>query len=319
MIISKTPLRISFVGGGTDNLVDQNFDGNVISTTIDKFVYVGLNKKFDNFLRFSYSKTENVKEINLIKHEMLRETFKYFKITNGLEIISVADIPSSGSGLGSSSSFLVGLINIINYFKNLGLKKKEIAKIACEIEINILKKPIGMQDQYNAVYGGLKWYKFYDKNKVKVNNLNIDKKRILKFNQRLFLVFTGQVRKSEKILAKVQKKSNFNSLQEISKLTKEFKKELISGDLNMLGKLLHQNWLLKKSLSKNTTNSKIDQLYNYGINAGAIGGKLLGAGGGGFLLFFVDNKNQKKFKNKFFNKKIIDFNFYEKGTEIVKI
>lgn len=319
MIISKTPLRISFTGGGTDNLVDQNFDGNVISTTIDKFVYVGLNKKFDNFFRFSYSKTENVKKVKFIQHEMLRETLKYFKISNGLEIISVADIPSSGSGLGSSSSFLVGLINVINYFKNLGLRKKEIANIACKIEIDILKKPIGMQDQYNAVYGGFKWYKFYNKNKVKVNNLNIDKKRILKFNQKLFLVYTDQVRKSENILAKVKKKSNFNSLQEISKLTEEFKRELISGDLNILGKLLHQNWLLKKSLSKNTTNNKIDQLYNYGINSGAIGGKLLGAGGGGFLLFFVDNKNQKKFKNKFFNKKIIDFNFYEKGTELIKI
>ena len=318
MIISKTPLRISFVGGGTDNLVDQNFDGNVISTTIDKFVYVGLNKKFDNFFRFSYSKTENVKKVKFIQHEMLRETFKYFKISNGLEIVSVADIPSSGSGLGSSSSFLVGLINVINCFKNLGLGKKEIAKIACKIEIDILKKPIGMQDQYNAVYGGLKWYKFYEKNKVKVKNLNIDKKRILKFNQKLFLVYTDQVRKSEKILAQV-KKSNFNSLQEISKLTEEFKRELISGDLNTLGKILHQNWILKKSLSKNTTNNKIDQLYNYGINSGAIGGKLLGAGGGGFLLFFVDNKNQKKFKNKFFNKKIIDFNFYEKGTELIKI
>ena len=205
MIISKTPLRISFSGGGTDNLLNQDFDGNVISCTIDKFVYVGLNKKFDNLLRFSYSKTENVKNVNLIQHEMLKETFKFFKISKGLEIVSVADIPSSGSGLGSSSSFLVGLINLINYFKNLKLKKEEIAKIACKIEIENLKKPIGMQDQYNAVYGGLKWYKFYDKNKVKVIKLNIDKKRLKNFNQKLFLVYTGQVRKSEKILSKVKK------------------------------------------------------------------------------------------------------------------
>lgn len=319
MIVSKTPLRISFVGGGTDNLIQHNFDGNVISTTIDKFIYVGLNKKFDDTIRFSYSKTENVKNINFIQHQMLRETFKYFNILKGLEIISVADIPSFGSGLGSSSSFLVGVINLINHYKNLGLTKHDIAKIACRIEINILKKPIGMQDQYNAVYGGLKWYKFYKKKYVKVNNINISKQRLKNFHQKLFLVYTNQVRKSDKILSKVKKKTNLNSLFEISQLAREFKKELVSGDLNMLGKLLHQNWLIKKTLSKNTTNNKIEQLYDYGINSGAIGGKLLGAGGGGFILFFVDKKNKKKFKNRFLDKQILDFNFYEKGSELIEL
>ena len=135
MIITKTPLRISFVGGGTDNLLKQDFDGCVISTTIDKFVYVGLNKKFDNQIRFSYSKTEIVKNTNLLKHQMLKETFKFFKISNGVEIFSVADIPSAGSGLGSSSSFLVGLINLVNHYKKLKLSKEEIATVACKIEI----------------------------------------------------------------------------------------------------------------------------------------------------------------------------------------
>ena len=319
MIITKTPLRISFVGGGTDNLLKQDFDGCVISTTIDKFVYVGLNKKFDNQIRFSYSKTEIVKNTNLLKHQMLKETFKFFKISNGVEIFSVADIPSAGSGLGSSSSFLVGLINLVNHYKKLKLSKEEIAKAACKIEIEILNKPIGMQDQYNAVYGGLKQYDFYDNNKVKVKNLSISKKRLVKFNQKLFLVYTNQNRKSEKILYQVKKRSNLKSLFEISKLTNQFKKELISGDLNVLGNILHENWLLKKSLSKNTTNDKIDKLYDYGVKSGAIGGKILGAGGGGFLLFFVDHKNHKRFKKKFYKQKIIDFNFYEKGSELIKI
>ena len=163
MIISKTPFRISFVGGGSDNIKKQNFIGQVVATTIDKFIYVSLNNNFNKGLRFSYSKTENVNNTKDLKHEMLRETFNYFKIKNGLEINSVGDIPSSGSGLGSSSSFLVGLINCINKLKKLNLSKKKIAEIACHIEIKILKKPIGMQDQYIAAFGGFNHITFKKK------------------------------------------------------------------------------------------------------------------------------------------------------------
>lgn len=316
MIISKTPFRISFVGGGTDNLKKQPFSGNVISTTIDKFIYVGLNKKFDNKIRFSYSKTENVLNAKNLKHEMLRELLKYFNLSNGLEIVSVADIPSEGSGLGSSSSFLVGSINCISKFLKINLSKNQIVELACKIERNILKKPIGMQDQYNAVHGGLRWYNFGSK-KVQINNINISKKRITAFEQSLFLFYTKKTRKSQKILKSVKKNKNFNQLKELSSLAINFKNELIKGDLNLLGKILNESWQLKKQLSSNTSNYHIDSIYNYALNSGAEGGKLLGAGGGGFLLFFVKNENKKKFVKNMKNFELINFNFYNKGTTLI--
>lgn len=316
MIISKTPFRISFVGGGTDNLKKHPFNGNVISTTIDKFIYVGLNKKFDTKIRFSYSKTENVSNSKKLKHEMLRELLKYFNLSNGLEIVSVADIPSEGSGLGSSSSFLVGSINCISKFLNINLSKNEVAELACKIERNILKKPIGMQDQYNAVYGGLKWYKFNSK-KVQVNNININQKRINNFEQSLFLYYTQKTRKSHKILKSVKTNKNLSQLKELSSLAINFKNELINGDLNLLGKILNESWELKKELSDNTSNKYINLIYDYAIKSGATGGKLLGAGGGGFLLFFVENKYRKKFINNMKKFELINFNFYNKGTTLI--
>ena len=205
MIFSKTPFRISFVGGGTDNLKKQNFKGQVISCTINKYIFVGMNRKFDNKIRFSYSKTENVNHAKNLKHEMLRETFKYFNITNGFEVVSVGDIPSTGSGLGSSSSFLVGLIKCINSFKNLKLTKKKIAEIACHIEINILKKPIGMQDQYSAAFGGLN-HIIFDRKMIKVKKIVISKSRLKTFENNLFLFYTNISRKSKSILKNVKKK-----------------------------------------------------------------------------------------------------------------
>ena len=209
MIISKTPLRISFVGGGTDNLINQNFEGNIVATSINKYVYLNLNKKFDKKIRFSYSRTENVNNLQNIKHEMLRETFKYFKITNSIEISSIADVPSYGSGLGSSSSFLVGLINCINFHKNLNLTKKKIAEIACRIEINILKKPIGMQDQYIAAYGGLNWINFKSKKKVLISKIKIEKKKNGKFQRKFMHDIYKPTKKIRNSFKKSKEKKKF--------------------------------------------------------------------------------------------------------------
>ncbi len=318
MIISKTPFRISFVGGGTDNLKKQNFTGYVVSTTINKFIYVGINKKFDNKIRFSYSKTENVNNYKNLKHEMLRETFKYFKIKNGLEIISVGDIPSSGSGLGSSSSFLVGLINCINVIKKLNLSIKKIAEIACHIEIKILKKPIGMQDQYSAAFGGFN-HMIFNKNKVRIKKLIIPKKRLNKLEKNLFLFYSNLSRKSKKILSKVKKNNNNSTLKKISKLTKKFIEELKYGNLDNIGKILHEGWNLKKGLSSGTTNISLNKMYNFAIKSGANGGKLLGAGGGGFFLFYVPRNKQQIFIKKMKKYKKVDFKFYNKKPTILKI
>lgn len=314
MIFSKTPFRISFVGGGTDNLKKQNFKGQVISCTIDKFIFVGMNKKFDDKIRFSYSKTENVNNSKNLKHEMLRETFKYFNISKGFEIVSVGDIPSSGSGLGSSSSFLVGLIKCINSIKNLKLTRKKIAEIACHIEINILKKPIGMQDQYSAAFGGLN-HIIFDEKIIKVKKIKIPRHRLKIFENNLFLFYTNISRKSKSILKNVKKNNNINFLKQISNLTVKFKSVLISGDLDNIGKILNEGWNLKKKLSKNTSNSTLDEMYDYGLKSGASGGKLLGAGGGGFFLFYVPKKNHKIFKKQMSKYKQVNFKFYEKNNK----
>lgn len=308
MIFSKTPFRISFVGGGTDNLKKQNFKGQVISCTINKFIFVGMNKKFDDKIRFSYSKTENVNHSKNLKHEMLRETFKYFNITKGFEVVSIGDIPSTGSGLGSSSSFLVGLIKCINSIKNLKLTRKKIAEIACHIEINILKKPIGMQDQYSAAFGGLN-HIIFDKKNVKVNKIKISKYRLKIFESNLFLFYTNILRKSKSILKNVKKNNNIKFLKQIADLSSKFKKTLTSGDLDNIGKILNEGWELKKKLSKNTSNSILDKMYDYALKSGASGGKLLGAGGGGFFLFYVPKKNHKLFKKKMRKYKLVNFNF----------
>jgi len=316
MILSKTPFRISFVGGGTDNLKKQNFSGQVVSTTIDKFIHVGINKKFDNKIRFSYSKTENVNSSEHLQHEMLRETFKFFGIKNGYEIVSVGDIPSTGSGLGSSSSFLVGIINCINRIKNLNLSRKRIAEIACYIEINILKKPIGMQDQYSVAFGGLN-HIIFEKKKIIVKKINISSKKLNTFEKNLFMYYSNITRKSKKNLYQVKKNNNLFILKKISDLAKDFIYELKFGNLDNLGKILHQGWMLKKKLSSGTSNNKLNQMYDLAIDSGAIGGKLLGAGGGGFFLFYVPKKNQKIFKKKMKKFKKINFKFYNDGSKVI--
>ena len=191
MLLSKTPLRISFVGGGTDYFNNKsNLRGRVIVTTIDKYMYVALNKKHNNECRISYSVTENVNNVSNIKHDIIREGLKLFKIKNGIELTTIADIPSSGSGLASSSALAVGISNVLNKFHRNFVTKKEIAQQACEIEIKKCKKPIGMQDQYSTAYGGLNKIEFYN-NKVFVKRLNLSKNILLDFNKHLLLFYTG--------------------------------------------------------------------------------------------------------------------------------
>ena len=317
MIISKTPLRISFVGGGSDNLINQkDFEGKVLSTTINKFVYLCVNKKFDNNIRFSYSITENVSRSFKLHHPIARNVLKHFKISNGLEISSIADIPSSGSGLGSSSAFLVGLINCLNSYKNKTMSKKDLAKLACNIELIKMRQPIGMQDQYSAAYGGFNSMIFKN-NKVIVNKFLLNIERLKKFEESLVLVSTNKTRDANTILRNVKNIKNIKSLKEIVNLVDIFKYELCYGDINNLGRILHESWIKKKELSRNVSNNYLDSIYSYALKQGALGGKLLGAGGGGFFLFFI-NKNYKKiFLNKMKKFDIVDFNFYNLGSKII--
>ena len=199
MILSKTPFRISFAGGGSDYFNKKSeLKGRVIVTTINKYIYVALNKRYDNNLRISYSQTENINNVKNIRHEIIRESLKYYKIKNGVEVVTIADIPSSGSGLASSSALTVGLSNALSKFKNLKISKEIMSKDACNIEIKKCKKPIGMQDQYSTAYGGLNRIEFY-KNKVNKKKINLSNQKLETLNENLLLFYTGINRKASDI------------------------------------------------------------------------------------------------------------------------
>lgn len=315
MILSKTPLRMSFVGGSTDYFTNFDIPGKVIVTSIDKYIYILLNKKYDENIRVSYSETENVRKISLIKHELIREALKFFKIRNGIEVVTSADIPSSGSGLGSSSALTVGLVNAIGKFHKKNFNKNQLAKIACKIEVDKCKKPIGMQDQYSTSFGGLNKIEFKKKGVV-VSKLELSNLRLNSFKNKIMIFYTGINRKADKILLKIRNSKNqFKHFYKLVDLVDDFEKELVSGELLNLGNIFHENWSLKKDLSSKVSSFYINEIYEEAIKAGASGGKLLGAGGGGYFMFFVEEKYQKNVRKKLSKLKQIEFNFEEKGSQ----
>jgi len=318
MILSKTPLRMSFVGGGTDYFTNYKMHGKVLTTSINKYLYVLFNKKHDNYIRVSYSQTENVKKINQIDHELIRETLKFFNFKNGVEVVTSADIPSSGSGLGSSSALTVGLVNAISKFNNKNLSKPDLARLACEIEIEKCKKPIGMQDQYATSFGGFNKIEF-KKSGVKVKKIILPKNRLQNFKSKLMMFYTGVNRKADQILLKIKNNRNqFKHYNKLLSLVDNFEKELLNGELKNIGSILHENWILKKDLSSKVSNLKINEIYERAIEAGAYGGKLLGAGGGGYFIFYVDEKKQKSVQKKLSKLKHISFDFEENGSQSFK-
>ncbi len=320
MLLSKTPLRISFVGGGTDYFHNKmELKGRVIVTTINKFMYVTLNKKHNDDCRISYSETENVKDVNYIKHDIIREGLKLFKIKNGIELTTIADIPSSGSGLASSSALSVGLCRVLSGFKKINTNSRKDAENACKIEIVKCKKPIGMQDQYSTAYGGLNKIEFFN-NKVSVKKINLSNKHLKDFNNNLVLFYTGINRKADKILSKIIKSGNhLKNYEKLSELAKNFENELLLKNFSNCGEILHENWMLKKNLHQSVSSLNLDDIYKTALNSGAIGGKLLGAGGGGYFLFIVDPKKKKKLIKNLSKLNHINFSFHQKGTELIKI
>ena len=301
MILSKTPLRMSFVGGGTDYFTNFDTNGRVIVSSINKYLYVLLNKKHDQNIRASYSETENVSDINLLNHELIRETLKFFKLNKGIEVVTSADIPSSGSGLGSSSALTVGLANAISKYKGKNLTKKELAYIACKIEVEKCNKPIGMQDQFSTAFGGFNKIEF-KKSGIIVKKLKIPQKKLKYFRDNIMLFYTGVNRKADKILLKIKNNKNqFKHFYKLVNLVDSFEKELVDGNITNIGRILDENWSLKKDLSNKVSNLKINEIYDVAIDSGALGGKLLGAGGGGYFLFLVPQKKQKKLEKVYKN------------------
>jgi D-glycero-alpha-D-manno-heptose-7-phosphate kinase len=316
MIISKTPLRISFVGGGSDIITDLNKTGSVISSTIDKHIYVMLKKSYDDRIRISYSKNEVVNHVSLIKHKLIKKVFEYKKIFNGVELVTVSDIPASGSGLGSSSTLTVGLINAINCWKKNKNNRQKLALEAYHVEKKLLNQTIGYQDQSSASFGGFNEFKF-EKNKIVCKKLNLDINFINYFFDHILIFHTGIARKSENILNKINSKKNSSNFSELSDLTKRFKKYLFKKDINELSLLIKENWIIKKKLNNNINNKIINEIYQIGINNGAKAGKLLGAGAGGHIMFISNPRNHKNICKKLYKLKKLNIKFEAKGSEII--
>lgn len=320
MIITRTPLRISFVGGGTDfENFYRKYTGRVLSTSIDKYVYVGLNPKFDGNIRVSYSETEDVKNRSEIKHPLARAALEETGVEKGIEITSVGDIPGKGTGLGSSSSFTVGLLQGLYSFLGEYIAPDALAEKACKIEIEKVGSPIGKQDQYAATFGGLNVITFNCDGKIDVEPIYLSPKIKEDFQNHLMLFYTGIQRSANPILA--EQKDNidkkFEFLKNLSGLVPVFRNYLEKGDFKKLGELLHQNWLWKKELSSGIANSQIEEMYNQALEAGALGGKILGAGGGGFLLLMAPPENQAKVRETLKQYKLTPFRFSEAGSKIV--
>lgn len=323
MIISKTPYRISFFGGGSDypEWYLKN-GGEVISSTIDKYIYIScryLPPFFSHKHRIVWSKLEMVKETNQIKHNAVRELLNYMRIKKGMEIHYDGDLPAR-SGMGSSSCFVVGLINTINTLVKKKITKNQLAKKSIYFEQKILKEIVGSQDQVATTYGGFNKIKFFPGGEFKVIPVKLDRKNIIKLNQNLVLMYTGIKRTAHHIAKNYVNKLNNekkNEIIQISKITKEAEKALKQKNFDDFGRLLHESWLIKKNLSQKISTTSLDDIYNLAMKKGALGGKLLGAGGGGFFLLYVPYEKQKKFVQYFKKFVHIPFNFENLGSKII--
>jgi len=323
MIISKTPFRISFAGGGSDisDYYRSNY-GSVVSTAIDKYMYVTINKTFDQHIRIIYSKIEYVKKIEDIEHDLAREALKLLGINDtGMDICYMGDmLPAhTGSGLGASSSLTVGILNALHAYKGEHVLSKTLAEEACKIEIEILSRPIGKQDQYAAAYGDFNYIRFNNDESVSVEPIicNMQIKDALLKN--LILFYTGLDTRSDSILTEQKGKipDHLSILNKMVELSDKLQKALENNNLTDFGDILHQNWIYKQKLASNITNPIIEDFYQKARKAGASGGKVLGSGGGGFLLLYCEEKNQSKVREALSNLREASFRFEPHGSKIV--
>ncbi len=293
MIITQTPLRISLAGGGTDfpEFFLQH-GGAVLSMAIDKYVYVIAKERFDDQIYINYSRKEIVDSVEEIKHDLIREAMRKTGLTRGVEITTLADVPSEGSGLGSSSSITVGLLNCFYAYKGIQVAAEQLAKEAAEIEIDILGRPIGIQDHYIAAYGNLHVFEFQRGGDVRVERLEVSEAVKRRLASNLLLFYTGRTRNSYEILAEQQGniKERVEELCQIRDMAFEARGYLCSHSLDDIGRLLARAWEQKKRLATRITAPLIDELYERAIAAGALGGKLAGAGGGGFLVLYCPSE-----------------------------
>jgi D-glycero-alpha-D-manno-heptose-7-phosphate kinase len=324
MIITKTPFRMSFVGGGSDlKEFYEHFQGAVLSTSINKYMYISSHKFFDeDKIRAKYSQTETVKNVNKLQHPIIKEVLKKFKVKGALEISSNADVPA-GAGLGSSSSFTVGLLHNLYTIFGKFVSPRQLAEEACQIEIDKLREPIGKQDQYAVAFGGLNVIKFNTSGSVSIEPIHLRKDIYDMLQKNLLAFYIGSQRNTRDILSEQRRnlleQDKIDVLRRMVDLVWKLREVLYEGKLDVFGKILHENWLLKCKLASKITNIKVQRIYERALKNGAVGGKLLGAGGGGFLLFYCNPKNQKKLRNAMSGYREMDYKFENEGSKLIYI
>lgn len=320
MIVTQTPLRISFAGGGTDfpSFLEKE-EGSVVSSAIDKYIYVIIKERFDRKIRIGYSRTEMVDRLEQIEHELVRECLRRTGIEAGVEVSTMADIPSEGSGLGSSSTVTVGLLNAMYTFQGEQRTAEELAREACSIEIDILGKPIGKQDQYIAAYGGLRWLRFRTDGKVDVEALRMDDNRRRRLSECLMLFYTGVTRRADDVLR--EQRDNIDDRRGVLRAMRQqalaVRETLVDGALEGLGSILDEGWELKRRMASRISNACIDEIYDRARVAGALGGKVAGAGGGGFLLLYCPPDRQQAVRTALQHLKELPFGLERDGTKVI--
>jgi D-glycero-alpha-D-manno-heptose-7-phosphate kinase len=320
MIITETPLRISFAGGGTDLAAYYaEREGYVVSSAIDKFAYVIVKERFDDQIYLNYMKKEIRASVDEVEHELIREAMRVAGVEGGVEVTLLSDIPSEGAGLGSSSSFAVGLLNAFHVYRGEQVTAEQLAREACEIEIGRMAKPIGKQDQYIAAYGGIRSFRFLRDERVEVKQLAITPKQRRDLDGRLHLFYTGRTRKADVILSEQKAKTadRTRELDGIKALALELEPALERGEYDRLGELLHVNWELKRKLASGISDAPIDAMYASARAHGALGGKICGAGGGGFLLVYCPVERQERLEKGMADYRAMPFRLEPSGSKVI--
>lgn len=320
MIIVQTPLRISFFGGGTDfpaYFLEEG--GCVLSTAIDKYIFVTIKRRFDQKLRLGWTQTEMVDRIDDIQHELIREALRKTGITEGVEITTMGDIPSQGSGLGSSSTVTVGALHAMYSYLGELVRAEQLAREACEIEIDVLRKPIGIQDQYIVAYGGLRFMEFTTDGEVRNQRIDLNEDQLRYLNNNTMSFYTGITRRADSVLN--EQKNNITQrhtvLGEMKEIAYAARDQLHAGNIDCIGQLLDASWQLKKRLASNVSNGAIDDIYQAARRAGALGGKISGAGGGGFLLLYCPYERQAAVREALHALQELPFEIEAHGSKVI--
>ena len=321
MIIVQTPLRTSLFGGGTDfPAYFLEHGGCVLTSAIDKSIFVVIKRRFDDRLRVGYTRAELVDSVGELRHELIREAFRLTGIDHGVELNTMGDIPSEGSGLGSSSTVTVGALHALYTLRRQLVTAEELARQACHIEIDILGKPIGIQDQYIAAYGGLRFVELRPgTGEVRTTRLELDATTQRRLNHNLLLFYTGVTRQADAILGEQQDNigRRLAVLDQMKALAYSACVELQGGNVDALGEMLHESWLLKRQLASKISSSDLDELYDTARRAGALGGKIAGAGGGGFLMLYCPPERQEHLRRQLGHLRELPFNLGQDGSKVI--